>query len=76
MVKSNQMWTDKQAITMQTLSIKQEAIDTIASLPNTVDMEEIIYRLYVLNQIRQGLDDIAQGQSIPHDELLQEVAQW
>ncbi len=61
---------------MQTLSIKQEAIDTIASLPNTVDMEEIIYRLYVLNQIRQGLDDIAQGQSIPHDELLQEVAQW
>mgnify|MGYP003422571773 FL=1 len=61
---------------MQTLSIKQEAIDTIASLPNTVDMEEIIYRLYVLNEIRQGLDDIAQGQSIPHDELLQEVAQW
>ena len=61
---------------MQTLSIKQEAIDTIASLPNTVDMGEIIYRLYVLNQIRQGLDDIAQGQSIPHDELLQEVAQW
>ena len=61
---------------MQTLSIKQEAIDTIASLPNTVDMEEIIYRLFVLNQIRQGLDDIAQGQSIPHDELLQEVAQW
>ena len=61
---------------MQTLSIKQEAIDTIASLPNTVDMEESIYRLYVLNQIRQGLDDIAQGQSIPHDELLQEVAQW
>ena len=33
---------------------KQEALETIGRLPEDVDMEEIIYRLYVLDKIRKG----------------------
>ena len=61
---------------MNTFNVKQEAIDVISKLPNTVDLEEIIYRLYALNQIHQGLDDMAKGNVISQDELVKEVAQW
>ena len=34
--------------------LKKEAINVIASLPDDADMEEIMYRLYVLENIRRG----------------------
>lgn len=61
---------------MNALNMKQEAIDVISKLPNTVDLEEIIYRLYALNQIHQGLDDMVQGKVTSQDELVKEVAEW
>ena len=59
---------------MQTLKI--EAIQAIANLPDNVDMEEIIYRLYLLENIRRGQQDIVQGKTAPVDELLIEIESW
>jgi hypothetical protein len=33
---------------------KQEALKTIDQLPDDADMNEIMYRLYVLDKIRKG----------------------
>ena len=44
---------------------KQDAIAAIQRLPDTVDMEEIMYRLYVLENIRRGQEDAAQGKDKP-----------
>jgi len=35
-------------------SAKQDAINTIQQLPDNADTEEMIYRLYVLENIRRG----------------------
>jgi hypothetical protein len=48
---------------------KQEAMQTIAKLPENVDMEEIMYRLYVLEKIRKGREDVAQGRFTTADDL-------
>ena len=42
---------------MQPQTPKQEAIDAIQRLPDTADTEEIMYRLYVLENIRRGQQD-------------------
>ena len=55
---------------------KQDAIATIQRLPDTVDMEEIMYRLYVLENIRRGQKDAEQGQTTPADEVLKEIQTW
>ena len=44
---------------------KQEALDAIARLPDSADMDEIMYRLYVLENIRRGQQDADNGSSIP-----------
>ena len=39
-------------------------------------MEEIMYRLYVLENIRRGQQDAAQGKTQPADELLKDIQSW
>lgn len=61
-------------MTIQTA--KQEAMETLQRLPDTVDFEEIVYRLYVLNKIHQGLKDVEEGRFIPSEELKREIEEW
>ena len=37
------------------LAAKQEALKTIDQLPDDADMDEIMYRLYVLDKIRKAM---------------------
>jgi hypothetical protein len=61
---------------MQNHSIKQDALDAIQRLPDDADMEEIMYRLYVLEQVRKGRDDVANGRVISAEALRQEIQTW
>jgi hypothetical protein len=55
---------------------KQEALDTIGKLPDDTDMDEIMYRLYVLDKIRKGQEAAKQGHTITSDELKREIDTW
>lgn len=59
---------------MQTL--KQEAIDAISKLPETANLEEIMYRLYVIDRVKKGLDAIKRGESISVADLKTEIGSW
>jgi hypothetical protein len=58
------------------MNIKQEAIHAIESLPDAVNFEEIMYRLYVLEKVHQGQTAISDGNIKTLDELKKEVANW
>ncbi len=58
------------------LAIKQEALRTISSLPDDTDIDEIMYRLYIVNKIRKGQQAIEQKKTLSSDELKQEIAAW
>ena len=57
-------------------AIKQEALNTIARLPEDTDMEEIMYRLYVLENIQRGRDDAAQKKTKSIEEVLRDIQAW
>ena len=61
---------------MHTHTAKQDALAAIQRLPENVEMEEIMYRLYVLENIRRGRKDAAQGKTIPAEELLRDIESW
>ena len=56
--------------------VKQEALNTIDKLPEDVDMDEIMYRLYVLDKVRKGQEDVEQGRLSSADDLRHEVEKW
>ena len=55
---------------------KQEALDAIQRLPDNVDTEEMIYRLYVLENIRRGQQDAAEGKTQSAEEVLKDIQAW
>ena len=61
---------------MQTHTAKQEALDVIKRLPDNTNTEEMMYRLYVLENIRQGQADAAQGKMQSAEEVLKEIQSW
>ena len=73
--------TDKAKITpfqagksMETL--KQEAMKAISALPENVELEEIMYKLYVIDKVRKGEKAIEEGKKITSEELKKEVSSW
>jgi predicted transcriptional regulator len=61
---------------MQPHTAKQKALDAIQRLPDNADTEEIMYRLYVLENIRRGQQDAADGNTQPAEEVLKEIQSW
>jgi len=61
---------------MQLQNPKQNALEAIQQLPDTVDFDQIVYRLYVLNKINQGMKDVDEGKGIPQEELAREIERW
>ncbi|MEA3303861.1 MAG: hypothetical protein U9Q75_11380 [Pseudomonadota bacterium] len=55
---------------------KTEALETIGKLPDNADMDEIMYRLYVLDKIRKGREAVEQNRTISSDELIRKIDAW
>ncbi|WP_295398849.1 hypothetical protein [uncultured Thiocystis sp.] len=55
---------------------KQEALEAIQRLPDEVDTEEMIYRLYVLENIRRGRQDAAEGQTESAEDVIKDIQSW
>jgi predicted transcriptional regulator len=45
-------------------------------LPDDADMDEIMYRLYVLDKVRKGQKAAAAGRVITSKDLKSEIATW
>lgn len=57
-------------------SAKQATIDFIGKLPEDVSEETILYRLHVRAKVQRGLAEIERGETIPHEEVMEELEQW
>lgn len=59
---------------MQTL--KQEAIEAILKLPETANLEEIMYQLYVIDKVKKGLEAVQRGETVSVPDLKTEISSW
>ena len=48
--------------------IKQEAMECLQILPDTVDWEDIQYALYVIQKVEKGRKEAREGKSVPLEE--------
>jgi len=57
-------------------SIKEEVISLIKKLPDDITLDEIMYHLYVKQQISEGLQDIEKGKVYSLEEIKKLSKQW
>ena len=57
-------------------SLKQEALNVISKMPDTAKIDDIMYRLYVIDKVRKGREAVKQGEVVSIDDLKEEIESW
>ena len=57
-------------------SLKAEAISAISKMPDSADIDEIMYRLFVIDKVRKGREAVLKGDVVSTEELKREIESW
>jgi hypothetical protein len=58
-----------------TMNVAKEKLETlIKDLPDSVDIEEVMYRILLLQKIEGGEAGIKDGKTLSHDETLKRLS--
>jgi len=52
---------------------KQQVKDLLNKLPDDCTIDDVLYHLYVMRSVNQGLAEIQAGKGIPHEQVVQEL---
>ena len=58
------------------MTIKEEVLNVISNLPENTNIEDIMYKLYVIDKIHKGQDAVKNNKVITNEELKKEIATW
>ena len=57
-------------------SLKQEALNVISKMPDTAEIDDIMYRLYVIDKVRKGREAVQRGDVVSVEDLKKEIELW
>jgi hypothetical protein len=57
-------------------SLKQEALNVISKMLDTAEIDDIMYRLYVVDKVRKGREAVQQGEVVSIEDLKKEIESW
>ncbi|MBI5633639.1 MAG: hypothetical protein HZA15_09205 [Nitrospirae bacterium] len=57
-------------------TLKQEALRVISKLPESANIDDIMYELYVVDKVKKGREAAVRGESIDIEELKREMQSW
>jgi hypothetical protein len=57
-------------------SLKQEALNVISKMPDTAEIDDIMYRLYVIDKVRKGREAVQRGDVVSVEDLKKEIESW
>ena len=55
------------------MQAKQAVRDVLDRLPDDCTLEDVLYHLYVVQQVEAGLADLEAGRVIPHEQVQAEL---
>lgn len=58
------------------MTVKDQVKAIVEELPDDCTIEDVKYRLYVLENIRLGLEELDRGEGIPQEEAKKRMAKW
>ncbi len=55
---------------------KKKLLELIHDLPEEVEIDEIMYRLYLRQKLEEAEKDVHAGRLTPHEEVVKETSRW
>ena len=57
-------------------TLKQKALKVIAKLPDTANIDDIMYELYVIDKVKKGREAAERDDTISLEDLKREMQTW
>lgn len=57
-------------------TLKQEAIKVISKLPESANIDDIMYELYVVDKVKKGREAVERSESVSIEDLKREMQSW
>ena len=61
---------------MPETSVCGRVLRAVQEMPSGVAYEEVMERIYMIQKIEQGRQQIADGQGIPHEKAKRQLKRW
>ena len=58
------------------MSVKQQVINLVENLPEEVTVDDVMRELYFKAKVDKGLEELDQGNGIPHEAVEHRLARW
>ncbi len=58
------------------MTAKEEILELLEQLPDDATIEDAIERLIILYKVQQGMEQLDDGEGIPHDEAKRRIRKW
>ncbi len=55
---------------------KEEVLDLVSQLPDPIEVEELIYRLYLREKLAIAEESLAEGRALSSEEVRAQVSSW
>ena len=61
---------------MPDVNVKDRVRRAIEEMPDDVSFEDVIERIFILQKVERGRQQIAAGEGIPHEEARRQMKRW
>ena len=61
---------------MSAQTVKQEVLKSLQRLPEDSNIDEMMYRLYVIDKLHKSREAVQLGEVVSQEELTREMEQW
>lgn len=61
---------------MSEASVRDRVLRAVEEMPSDITFEEVMERIFLLQKIERGRQQIAAGEGIPHAEAKRRMKQW
>jgi len=56
--------------------VKKRLLELIDDLPEEVEIDEVMYRLYLRQKLEEAERDVREGRVTSHEEVVKETSRW
>ncbi len=57
-------------------TLKHDAINAISKLPDSANIDDIMYELYVIDKVKKGREAAERGETVSIEDLKKEMQSW
>ncbi|MEM8960031.1 MAG: hypothetical protein AAGD38_01010 [Acidobacteriota bacterium] len=58
------------------MTVKEQVLEVITKMPDDSTLDDIGYKLYVIESVRKGLDELDRGQFLTHEQAKEKLQKW